>query len=84
MTDIIKFLAANDAGFGAFGPVIQSVMGVVSETAGLACNVARFGVALMIEPAPRKPAARPAPLAATANVIPFPARRNNHIVNRDG
>jgi hypothetical protein len=61
--------------------VIQSVVGVVRESAGLLYHVAGFGVALVSGPNISRPrsALRPTRLPAreSANVIPFPQRQTS-------
>jgi hypothetical protein len=69
---------AADAGaiYGVFGPVMQSAIGVVRESAGLVRNVAGLGIAVVLdtnEAAPKRlPDAKPLPAANGTNVIRFP------------
>ena len=65
---------ANDP----FVPVMRSVIGVVSESAGLVRHVAALGIVLMFDTATapkRRPVARSAPAPDTTNIIRFPAAR---------
>ena len=65
-------------GAGPLGPVVSSTIGMLWESAGLVCNVAGLGIALVSDTgqaAPKKAAATRLPAARASNVIPFPARR---------
>jgi len=66
------------AAYGAFGPVIQSAIGVVRESAGLVRNVGGLGIALVLDTKSaelkRLPAPRPLPAPSATNVIRFPLR----------
>ncbi len=66
--------SANDP----FVPVMRSVIGLISESAGLVRHVAALGIVLVFDTgtAPkRRPVARPTPAADTTNIIRFPAAR---------
>jgi hypothetical protein len=67
-------------GASVLGPVIRSAVGVVRESAGLICNVAGLGIALVMDTrttAPNKAAAATQTAAPRAtNVILFPRTRN--------
>lgn len=67
--------AANDP----LGPVMRSVIGIISESAGLVRHVAELGVVLMLDTdtaAPkRRPAAKPLPAPVASNVIRFPTTK---------
>ena len=65
-------------GAGPFGPVVGSTIGILWEGAGLVCNLAGLGIALVSDTkqtAPKKPALKPLPAPGASNVIRFPARR---------
>jgi hypothetical protein len=68
MTDAVKH--------SDFDPVIQSVLGILRESAGLLVHIAGFGVALVSDPRSSRPITGRRPIApaarAGANVIPFP------------
>jgi hypothetical protein len=55
-------------------PIIGSAVGIVRESAGLVCNIAALGLALVVGPQKATPRRAIVPMAA--NVIPFPATRN--------
>ena len=70
-------------GAGPLGPVVSSAIGILWESAGLVCNVAGLGIALVSDtrqPASKKlaPVRLPAPRAS--NIIPFPARRSTKAI----
>ena len=59
-------------------PVMRSVIGLVSESAGLVRHVAALGIVLVFDAgaAPkRRPAARPAPAPDATNLIRFPTAK---------
>jgi hypothetical protein len=78
--------AGAGAIYCAFGPAMQSAIGVVRESAGLVRNVAGLGIAVVLDTnkaAPmRLPAAKPLPAANATNVIRFPATRNIRLRNQ--
>jgi hypothetical protein len=86
MTDAIKISTLKNSdrhGAGMLGPVIWSAVGVVRESAGLVCNVAELGLALVLDTrkiaasstptnTPGKTAPRRLDAHRASNVIPFP------------
>jgi hypothetical protein len=55
-------------------PIIGSAVGIARESAGLVCNIAALGIALVVGPQKATPRRATAPMAA--NVILFPAARS--------
>ena len=64
------------------GPVVRSVLGIISESAGLVRHVAALGIVLVIDtdrptsPRPRVAKPPPRPAADATNIIRFPMPRN--------
>ena len=58
----------------ALAPVVANALGIVHESAGLVCNIAALGIALVT--GPQKAAPRRAIVPMAANVIPFPGTRS--------
>ncbi|WP_128971691.1 hypothetical protein [Bradyrhizobium tropiciagri] len=62
------------------GPVMQSLAGIIGESAGLVGHLAALGIVLVFDTGTtttrRRPAATPRPAPDAANVIRFPTRRN--------
>lgn len=62
------------------GPVMQSLAGIIGESAGLVGHLAALGIVLVFDTdttAPRRrPAVTPRPAPDAANIIRFPARRS--------
>ncbi|MES5486914.1 hypothetical protein QMZ05_29530 [Bradyrhizobium sp. INPA03-11B] len=61
-------------------PVMQSLAGIIGESAGLVGHLAALGIVLVFDTgttAPRRPpAATPRPAPDAANIVRFPTRRN--------
>ncbi|NEU97158.1 hypothetical protein [Bradyrhizobium uaiense] len=66
------------AAHGPLGPVLESLAGILRESAGLVRNVAGLGIVLVLDTTPpkRRPVARPLPAPDTTNIIRFPAHRS--------
>ena len=61
-----------------FAPVMRSVIGLVSESAGLVRHVAALGIVLVFDAGTtprRRPTAPPMPAPDATNIIRFPAAR---------
>ncbi|WP_298373670.1 hypothetical protein [uncultured Bradyrhizobium sp.] len=61
-------------------PVMQSVIGLINESAGLVRHVAALGIVLMLDtnraPQRRRPAADPVRAPEASNIIRFPTPKN--------
>ncbi|MDH2385610.1 hypothetical protein [Bradyrhizobium sp. CER78] len=70
-----------------FVPVMRSIVGLVSESAGLLRHVAALGAVLLLDTSTepkRRPAARPAPAPDATNIIRFPATRTSKPRKQEG
>jgi hypothetical protein len=70
--------ARASRGAGPLGPVVGSTIGILWESAGLVCNVAGLGIALVSDTghaAPKKAEPQRPTAPAAGNVIPFPAKQ---------
>ncbi|WP_050630975.1 hypothetical protein [Bradyrhizobium viridifuturi] len=63
-----------------FDPVMQSLAGIIGESAGLVGHLAALGIALAFDTdttaTKHRPTATPRPTPDAANIIRFPARQN--------